>query len=363
MFKIFIKLVLICTLSVGLYAKNGLTQQYLLSVSPENSAEFESPNTNIEIIFTMPVEPKSVHKNTIVLKTSNNNRLSGVSTVVNNTLLFKPDSLLEIGTYEVLVAKIKLEDPSSNNTQTKKINYIFTIPDIQSIAISQASIEVKEGTQTTLSVIGTYGDNSTKEILNNIEWIIQNNSIVSISNNTLSGLKEGVTTIQAKFNNITSTPVTAVVYKEINGYKLPPEPDPVVNNSTLLGIDFNNNGVRDDVERKVIETYQEPIKIELMMSYSRVAQKVLENPIGLALEHQKEFTKISNCKMYLRRQNVKVDGNVDFFENNTFNTKQRVRAYLDYNIALSGGVYGSSPTDWNAQACEFDVEQMLKDIK
>ena len=31
----------------------------------------------------------------------------------------------------------------------------------------------------------------------------------------------------------------------INGHTLPPEPDPKINNSTLLGIDSNNNGVRE----------------------------------------------------------------------------------------------------------------------
>ena len=39
----------------------------------------------------------------------------------------------------------------------------------------------------------------------------------------------------------------------INGFTLPPEPDPVINNSTLLGIDSNNNGVRDDVERVIVK--------------------------------------------------------------------------------------------------------------
>jgi hypothetical protein len=34
----------------------------------------------------------------------------------------------------------------------------------------------------------------------------------------------------------------------IHGYTLPTEPDPTINNSTLLGIDSNDNGVRDDVE-------------------------------------------------------------------------------------------------------------------
>lgn len=37
----------------------------------------------------------------------------------------------------------------------------------------------------------------------------------------------------------------------INGIPVPPEPDPVINNATLAGVDSNNNGVRDDVERMI----------------------------------------------------------------------------------------------------------------
>lgn len=99
------------------------------------------------------------------------------------------------------------------------------------------------------------------------------------------------------------------------------------------------------------------------MSYAKLGQEILENPVGLAIEHSNKGTRILNCKMYLRRQNIKIENAIDFFENNTFNTKQRVRTYLDHNLALSGGVYGSSINERNAQACDFDVEQMLKDIK
>ncbi len=40
-------------------------------------------------------------------------------------------------------------------------------------------------------------------------------------------------------------------YEVINGITVPPEPAPTLNNSTLTGVDINNNGVRDDVERKI----------------------------------------------------------------------------------------------------------------
>jgi hypothetical protein len=38
----------------------------------------------------------------------------------------------------------------------------------------------------------------------------------------------------------------------INGYVLPPEPDHTENDRTLLGIDVNHNGMRDDIERYII---------------------------------------------------------------------------------------------------------------
>jgi len=42
----------------------------------------------------------------------------------------------------------------------------------------------------------------------------------------------------------------------INGYTLPPEPDPKINNATLLGVDSNQNGIRDDVERWIVKTFE-----------------------------------------------------------------------------------------------------------
>lgn len=40
----------------------------------------------------------------------------------------------------------------------------------------------------------------------------------------------------------------------INGITVPPEPDPIAN-ATLLGVDSNNNGVRDDVDRQIATLY------------------------------------------------------------------------------------------------------------
>ena len=69
----------------------------------------------------------------------------------------------------------------------------------------------------------------------------------------------------------------------IHGHTLPPEPDETLNNSTLLGIDSNSNGVRDDVERYIIKRFSKDpkypkTKIALAMQYAWATQKILENP-------------------------------------------------------------------------------------
>ena len=49
----------------------------------------------------------------------------------------------------------------------------------------------------------------------------------------------------------------------VDGHTLPPEPDKALNDTMLLGIDVNNNGVRDDVERWIYKTYDHPIKRDI----------------------------------------------------------------------------------------------------
>ena len=64
--------------------------------------------------------------------------------------------------------------------------------------------------------------------------------------------------IEAKTKTFKTTKVaTSKPVEVINGYTLPPEPDPKINNSTLLGVDSNKNGIRDDVERWIIKKYKD----------------------------------------------------------------------------------------------------------
>ncbi len=400
MYGYFIKLTLFLLLTFTLQAKDGLSQEHILSLTPLPLAQNISADTSVEIEFDSPIIIDSIRKNSITLKREqkhkDNRDIEGITTIKNSTtLLFRPNENLKSGTYKVKVKKIKLRNEANKKIykdkdatlykvcnylcddiddcilpkcgkkaiKTKKIKYTFSvdenIPQVVSLTLNKSNIELNEDNTTTISVNAKYDDNSSINVTDDVEWIMSDSNIISIDKNIITPKNEGITTLQAKYNNQLTTKISITVYKEINGYKLPPEPDETLNNSTLLGIDSNDNGVRDDVERKIVETYREPIKIELMMDMAEVGQMILENPIGDAIVNQKKISRIGDCGMYLRRQKQRPSNSIDFYEKSMYNTKQRVRAYLDYNQALSGGVYGSSPADWKADSCDYDVDAML----
>ena len=59
----------------------------------------------------------------------------------------------------------------------------------------------------------------------------------------------------------------------INGITVPPEPAPSINNATLAGVDVNNNGVRDDVERLIARQW--PSNYSVGIQVAKQVQSVL----------------------------------------------------------------------------------------
>ena len=75
---------------------------------------------------------------------------------------------------------------------------------------------------------------------------------------------------------------TKLVWNDING-ALPPEPDSVQNNATLVGVDSNDNGIRDDVERAIYLQYKDN-------------QRAVVAMLQYAKELQMEFTEVHNSE-------------------------------------------------------------------
>ena len=162
--------------------------------------------------------------------------------------------------------------------------------------------------------------------------------------------------------------LTSNTYSEtINGHVLPPEPDSIINNSTLLGIDSNNNGVRDDVERWIYQTYKDkhPIHIDIAMQAGRAYKKVLETP-ERAKEIHNEVDKAAYCEMYYKlnakyfNEHILVheDINDRYFRHKIyFNTKERMDAYIQYDTLLSGDSYTLPKIIERKALCDFNTSK------
>ena len=164
--------------------------------------------------------------------------------------------------------------------------------------------------------------------------------------------------------NATTTPIV------INGHTLPPMPDKTLNDATLLGIDSNNNGVRDDVERWIYLTYKDkhPIYIDIAMQAARGYKLVLEHP-EKAREIHDEVNKAIDCQAYYK-YSAKYYNEVLLVENNFstaylrkkiyFNTKERKDTYLQYDHLLSGGAYTLPSDAEKKKACDFNTSKYEK---
>lgn len=418
MFHFITKVVLFFSLSIGLYAANGLSQKHLVSVSPETSASAVSADTAIEIVFDRPVVAKSLKKQTIKLKNkTTKEKVEGTTALVGeSTLVFTPSEPLVTGKHKVVVKQVKLQksatqqkcepstrfekfvywfcsrlydEPSecgwcqyvcqnSDTIKTKNIKYMFTVdddtPQVETIILNKTSVELHEGNETTLIVTANYDDNSSKDITLEVEWEINDTNIVSIINGSLKALKEGQTTIEAKYDRKTSEALTITVYKEINGYKLPPEPDPVVNDATLLGIDSNGNGVRDDVERYIVIRYsQDPkypkTKTAIALQYAWASQKILENP---TIESKKYIDDALDCQYYWAgKETDKHTQGLSGFEkgkyrrglklltdpvlkDKIYNTRARLTQKFSFNAALSGNIFDGR--DESIDNCQTNID-------
>lgn len=67
-----------------------------------------------------------------------------------------------------------------------------------------------------------------------------------------------------------------ITMADVDGSKLPPQPDPALADATVEGIDANENGVRDDVELEIFRRYPNDAKTRAaMLQYAMTEQLFL----------------------------------------------------------------------------------------
>jgi len=157
----------------------------------------------------------------------------------------------------------------------------------------------------------------------------------------------------------------------INGYTLPPEPDPKINNSTLLGVDVNKNDVRDDVERWIYKTYKDkhPIYIAIMMQAARASKKILTDPKGEGRAQENETSKVLDCSSYYETyakdfgDKILIKEKLDlpyFWHAIYFNTKERNEKLEQMSLAASGGVFTVTKDNKLKSMCSKEVLKVAK---
>jgi len=257
-------------------------------------------------------------------------------------------------------------------------------PYITKLTLSLPKKEINKDSTIEAKVTVTYSNNTTKELSKNIEWIVSKKDALKIKNTKLTAIKDypNPVTIEVKVKNslnkiVTSNKESLKIYWEVNGHRLPPEPDPKVNNSTLLGVDVNKNGVRDDVERKVYAHYKKAIERAVMMQAFKTAQAMLADPE--LVKHAREWAvkedKVIDCNRYLhlykKQKRIKIFDSVHKWQ---FNNKERWTEIAKkgmkqlHHDAINGftGDYGVMPprgtcTDCSDQDLYDAIGYMLKE--
>ncbi|MGP1561335.1 MAG: hypothetical protein ACTTIC_04515 [Helicobacteraceae bacterium] len=115
---------------------------------------------------------------------------------------------------------------------------------------------------------------------------------------------------------------------------------------TIMGIDKNANGVRDDIESYIKANFTEPKKQKALMQYAKSFQEALlidpsDKNKARAAAHKED--RGAAC-VWRTLGTTYDDPNNGYVINRkirayTTNTKARLKAYLDYDKALSGMVF------------------------
>ncbi len=238
------------------------------------------------------------------------------------------------------------------------------------LTINKTSLNKDENT--TVKVMASYSDSSTKDVTDSVEWIVTPSDAVKVTSTTLTALQDKATTVKAKLNSVASEAVSLNITWTVNGHTLPPDPDKATNDSTLLGIDANGNGVRDDVERWIYQTYDNPIERGIFMQSARAYNMVIVDPSN-AHETTKYIDDSSSCMGYYKYWRVLYKNKNETFYLDRyrslvkeirpiqFNTIKRHMAYERFNAEFNGEVFGAPPI--SKDKCEFDENGILKALK
>lgn len=298
---------LLMSLSIHLKAKDidiskskGTEQEAIISLTPEPKQINVEQSAVIKSVFNVELDSKHIKKHDIKLVNLSSKDKSHIEGDIGyepqeNAVTFTPQQPLPVGYYELEIKSLKA-DKSKKDEHIKEIKYRFYVPEV------------------------------------------------------------------------------------INGHMLPPEPNKALNNSTIRGIDANDNGVRDDVERWLIVKYAKDFEYPktmtaIAMQFATALQYTIAHEPSLSYENG-NLAKVNDamdCRGYWRRslydsnelRGINIAGTIirtrvfdDEFKGKIFNTRERSKAYVQFNNSLSGHMIGGGGgiLSSSLDKCDADIE-------
>ncbi|OQX50220.1 MAG: hypothetical protein B5M46_01100 [Epsilonproteobacteria bacterium 4484_20] len=393
-------------MATGIQAQTrGVHQTHLVTYSPDTDSAVPA-TSDFRFTFDLEIEPQSVKEHTVMLKqgTPKRKKIKGdIYVKEGKTIVFSPSEPLQKGNYTFHLKPVKLLkegttafDPQTwqqktaawlcsplyddvtecslcsylcnigNTVKTKPIRFDFEVkedvPKVISLETNTTFIELSEHNQTAIKVMATYDNNITEDVTDKAAYSSSDSS-VDVDKGILSTHAEGSATVTVSYGG-KSTALQVEVYKMIDGHLLPHAPQNP--DATLLGVDANNNDVRDDVERwifKEMPTYHHPeIERVIAMQKAKAYQMTLKDPINQGDRVLKAEDRASDCwSYYADSRSLPFDGAIAKFGNRLrdkqFNTPERLRTYLEYDQLLGGRVFTATPLRLlNTNYCDQNID-------
>lgn len=256
----------------------------------------------------------------------------------------------------------------NHTVRTRPIKLYFEVkeeaPKVISLETNATLIELSEHNRTSVKITATYDDNTTEDVTLKATYSSSDNA-VDVDKGIITTNGEGSATVTVTYAD-KSTSIQVEVYEMIERHLLPHEPENP--DATLLGVDANHNGVRDDVERwiyKEMPTYHHPeIERVIAMQDAKAYQMALEDPTNKDDKVLKAMDRAHDCWIYYDlSKKLPFDDSIKKFGRNLrdkqYNTKERLKTYFQYDYSLKGRVFESS--NWNkltTKVCDKNIDVM-----
>ena len=151
-------------------------------------------------------------------------------------------------------------------------------------------------------------------------------------------------------------PIVLVITEREDNVRLPPDPGEA-GKQTLLGIDSDSDGVRDDIQRYIYFTYPDEEKVRLALTQIAMEYQGLlsqANDPDAAFNHATRMSRHGECLDYI--QGEAAADTLAAIKAEILNTKERSLAFINYNNNLAGEIILGAPLQNWKNSCNFDVD-------